>query len=74
MTWRKSDMISVATLVTLISWIWWASSKVSAWDGTVTELKTIQPVVEEHSKQLAVISESLSDMKDDLRYLRRHTQ
>lgn len=30
--WRRSEWISITTLVMVAGWIWWASAKVNAWD------------------------------------------
>ena len=35
-------------------------------------LEVMTPKVEDHGKQLAVISSKLDDMSEDLRWLRRH--
>lgn len=72
MSWRRSEMISFTTFITVISWIWWASGKVNAWDMAQKQIQEVVPTVEEHGKELAVIESSLNDIKDDVRWIRRH--
>lgn len=32
MNWRRSEIISLGTLLTVAGWIWYASGKVTKWD------------------------------------------
>lgn len=73
MNWRRSELISLGTLLTLASWIWWASAKANAWDETALIVKEMKPTQDDHSKVLAVLVANVGDIKDDLRYLRRHS-
>ena len=43
MNWRRSDIISVATLLTVAGWIWVASSKNTQWDQTQTQVTEMNP-------------------------------
>lgn len=70
--WRRSEYISIGTLVLLASWIFYAGAKASAWDQAVKAINDLKPQVNLHSEQLAGIRESLDDIKEDVRYLRRH--
>ena len=72
--WRRSETISIATLITLASWIWYASSKIVVWDDAAATVRQMKPMVDDHSTQLAVIASNLADIKEDLRYLRRHAK
>jgi hypothetical protein len=74
MNWRRSEWISVTTLITLAGWIAWASSKKTVWDETAMTVEIIRPKIEMHEQQLAVINAKLDDMQEDLKYLRRHTR
>jgi hypothetical protein len=70
--WRRSDTISLSTLIVLAGWIWYASAKASAWDETVQTVNQMNPKVETHGQQLSAIEATLSDMKEDVTYIRRH--
>lgn len=74
MNWRRSEWISAATLLTLFSWIAWASAKKTTWDATTAEVQFIKPKIELHDQQLAVINAKLDDMQEDLKWLRRHSR
>lgn len=73
MNWRRSEWISIGTLLTLALYIWWAGVKTNSWDEAVIAIKEMKPTVDEHSKELAVLIANVGDIKDDLRYLRRHS-
>lgn len=45
MNWRRSDLISAATLITLAGWIWLASSKNTEMDETRTDVTELKPRV-----------------------------
>ena len=59
MTFRRSEWISTATLLTLAGWIAWASAKKTVWDETAIKVDVISPRVELHDKELAVINTKL---------------
>lgn len=73
MNWRRSEFISLSTLVIVASWIWWASAKANAWDANEQEVKALRAEVDQHGQQLAVLVDAVKEMRDDLKYLRRHT-
>ena len=33
--WRRSEWISISTLLMVGGWIWWASAKATVWDGDI---------------------------------------
>lgn len=45
MNWRRSELLSAATLLTVAGWIWYASSKNTEWDQTQTDLTELKPRV-----------------------------
>lgn len=73
MTWRRSEWVSIlTTIATVVFWIWFVAVKATKWDEASMALEVMTPKVEDHGKQLAVISSKLDDMSEDLRWLRRH--
>lgn len=70
--WRRSETISMGTLILVAGWIWWASAKTNSWDSSSTKIAAIEPKVEDHGKQLAVLVAAVQDMKEDVKYIRRH--
>ncbi len=73
MNWRRSEWISMSTLIIVAGWIWWASAKAAAWDLTAQQVGLLAPIVSEHDKKIAVLIETIDDIKEDTRYIRRHT-
>lgn len=73
MNWRRSEWISAATLLIVAGWIWAASSRNSTLDQDTKTINEMKPKVDAHSEQLAAIIATLADVKDDVRYIRRHT-
>jgi len=73
MNWRRSEWISIGSLLTLAVYIWWSGVKTNSWDEAVIAIKEMKPTVEEHSRELAVLVANVGDIKDDLKYIRRHT-
>lgn len=70
--WRRSEFISFGTLSLLAIWIWYASAKVSLLEETVRNLNEVKPIIETHSQELAVLMANVSDIKEDIKYLRRN--
>lgn len=46
-TWRKSEWISLATVATVLGWIYYASAKTQGWDQTSRDVAEIKPVLQE---------------------------
>ena len=73
MSWRRSEWLAVLSpLITVILWIWFASAKANSWDATTAMVAEMKPEVESHSQQLAVVKDELDDIKDDVKWIRRH--
>lgn len=68
--WRRSDVISTTTLLTLAVWIWYAAGKVSKWD-MVSDIKKGNDALD---TRITVVETYLSDMRDDLKYIRRQVK
>lgn len=73
MNWRRSEFISISTLLVVASWIWYASGKSTNWDIAASDISQIKPKVESDERQLSVIVARLEDMQDDLKWIRRHS-
>lgn len=74
MNWRRSDVISLGTLFTVLAWVWYASAKTTTWDENTTQIKEIKVTEDSQGKQLAVLIDNVDEIKDDLRFLRRHAR
>ena len=75
MNWRRSEFIAIlGPLATILLWVWFASAKANTWDGTSATVAKMEPVVEIHTSQLAVLNSKLDDIQDDLKWLRRHSK
>lgn len=74
MNWRRSEFIAITgPIVTILLWVWFASARANTWDGTSEKVAKLEPIVAEQGKQLAVLVDAVSDMRDDVRYIRRHS-
>lgn len=72
MNWRRSEFISVSTLLLVASWLWWTGAKMQMINITIAEVEVIKDKESLNEKSIAVVMDRLDDMKEDLRYLRRH--
>lgn len=70
--WRRSEFISIGTLLLLATWIFYAGAKVKDLDITVDVVKELKPKVEVNTVHIAAIDAKLDDIRDDLNYIKRH--
>ena len=73
---RKADWTILCTIFGMLGTIFFYGVKAvrahSQWMDKVEMASAMTPKVEDHEKKLAVITSSIEDMKEDLKYIRRH--
>jgi hypothetical protein len=53
--WRRSDLISIGTILTVIGWIWFASAQTEKWDGVTDEVRNEHTGIAAHETRIAVL-------------------
>ena len=73
---RKADWTLLCTIMGMVGTILFYGVRAvrahSQWMDKATEAVGIIPQVQDHDKRLVVIEKTLSDMSEDVRYIRRH--
>ena len=66
MSWRRSEWLSVGTLVMVAGWIWWASSRVSAWDQVDTVVCDAHKGNDALNDRVTTLETHISDRDDEI--------
>lgn len=71
---RRVDIGLLVLGFTLMAMVWAGFKVPASWDRAVVEVNKLEPKVDDHEKRLVVLETTLADMKDDVKYIRRHTR
>lgn len=69
---RKVDAGLFLSLLLILGAIWKGYALPASWCQAVKDIEYLKPKVEAQGLQIAEIGTALNDMKDDVKFIRRH--